>query len=127
MSFENVTVNKKANIYFDGKCVSHTITENGLNQSNINFIINHNHQYHRYHHYHNHYHYHNRHQYQYHQYHQIIIIKSLSSISLSAFISLLSNHYQIITHYHYYYQLSIFISRDKEICRSDITSSTFKI
>jgi len=23
--FENVNVNKKANIYFDGKCVSHTI------------------------------------------------------------------------------------------------------
>ena len=25
-SFENVTVAKKANVYFDGKCVSHTIT-----------------------------------------------------------------------------------------------------
>ena len=26
MSFENVTVAKKANVYFDGKCVSHTVT-----------------------------------------------------------------------------------------------------
>lgn len=25
-SFEGVTVNKKANVYFDGKCVSHTVT-----------------------------------------------------------------------------------------------------
>ena len=25
-SFENVTVAKKANIFFDGKCVSHTVT-----------------------------------------------------------------------------------------------------
>ena len=26
MEFENVKVNKKANVYFDGKCVSHTVT-----------------------------------------------------------------------------------------------------
>ena len=26
MSFENVAVTKKANIYFEGKCVSHTVT-----------------------------------------------------------------------------------------------------
>ena len=26
MQFENVAVNKKANVYFDGKCVSHTVT-----------------------------------------------------------------------------------------------------
>ena len=25
-SFENVTVAKKANVFFDGKCVSHTVT-----------------------------------------------------------------------------------------------------
>ncbi len=25
-SFEGVSVNKKANVYFDGKCVSHTVT-----------------------------------------------------------------------------------------------------
>ena len=24
--FENVTITKKANVYFDGKCVSHTVT-----------------------------------------------------------------------------------------------------
>ena len=26
MSFANVAVNKKANIHFDGKCISHTVT-----------------------------------------------------------------------------------------------------
>ena len=26
MQFDNVSVNKKANVYFDGKCVSHSIT-----------------------------------------------------------------------------------------------------
>ena len=26
MQFENVAVNKKANVYFDGQCVSHTVT-----------------------------------------------------------------------------------------------------
>ena len=26
MQFENVSVNKTANVYFDGKCVSHTVT-----------------------------------------------------------------------------------------------------
>ena len=33
MSFENVSVSKKANVYFDGKCVSHTVTENGIRKS----------------------------------------------------------------------------------------------
>jgi len=26
MQFDQVSVNKKANVYFDGKCVSHTVT-----------------------------------------------------------------------------------------------------
>jgi uncharacterized protein YaiE (UPF0345 family) len=26
MQFDNVSVGKKANVYFDGKCVSHTVT-----------------------------------------------------------------------------------------------------
>ena len=40
MSFENVSVLKKANVYFDGKCVSHTVTENGVNNT-VNYESNH--------------------------------------------------------------------------------------
>lgn len=32
-SFDNVSVKKIANVYFDGKCVSHTVTENGIRKS----------------------------------------------------------------------------------------------
>jgi uncharacterized protein YaiE (UPF0345 family) len=34
MQFENVTVGKKANVHFDGKCISHTVTmPNGIRKS----------------------------------------------------------------------------------------------
>ncbi len=34
MQFDGVSVSKKANIYFDGKCVSHTVTlPNGIRKS----------------------------------------------------------------------------------------------
>ncbi len=37
--FNNVSVNKEANVYFDGKCVSHTITLSDGSRKSVGVIL----------------------------------------------------------------------------------------
>lgn len=39
MQFEQVTVNKKANVFFDGKCVSHTVTLTSGERKSVGVIL----------------------------------------------------------------------------------------
>ncbi len=39
MQFDNVSVTKKANVYFDGKCVSHTVTFADGSRKSIGVIL----------------------------------------------------------------------------------------
>lgn len=39
MQFEQVTVNKKANVFFDGKCVSHTVTLASGERKSVGVIL----------------------------------------------------------------------------------------
>ena len=39
MQFDNVSVLKKANVYFDGKCVSHTVILNGGVRKSVGVIL----------------------------------------------------------------------------------------
>jgi uncharacterized protein YaiE (UPF0345 family) len=39
MQFEQVTVNKKANVFFDGKCVSHTVTLPSGERKSVGVIL----------------------------------------------------------------------------------------
>jgi uncharacterized protein YaiE (UPF0345 family) len=39
MQFEQVTVNKKANVFFDGKCVSHTVTLANGERKSVGVIL----------------------------------------------------------------------------------------
>jgi len=39
MQFEQVTVNKKANFFFDGKCVSHTVTLASGERKSVGVIL----------------------------------------------------------------------------------------
>jgi hypothetical protein len=37
--FSNVSVNKMANVYFDGKCVSHTVTQEDGTRKSVGVIL----------------------------------------------------------------------------------------
>jgi uncharacterized protein YaiE (UPF0345 family) len=39
MQFDQVTVNKKANVFFDGKCVSHTVTLANGERKSVGVIL----------------------------------------------------------------------------------------
>jgi len=39
MQFDQVTVNKKANVFFDGKCVSHTVTLPSGERKSVGVIL----------------------------------------------------------------------------------------
>jgi uncharacterized protein YaiE (UPF0345 family) len=39
MQFEQVAVSKKANVYFDGKCVSHTVTLSDGTRKSVGVIL----------------------------------------------------------------------------------------
>ena len=39
MQFDNVSVGKKANVYFDGKCVSHTVTLSDGTRKSVGVIL----------------------------------------------------------------------------------------